>query len=94
MKKSSSSGRVNSVKNSLSVPNAFVTKDNAVVLATKEGAFPTFTGIAWALSEPGTDVRIFGKLTTRTYRLMAVALAKGPNALERARAAAKKISVV
>ena len=44
MKKSSA--RVNSVKNSLSVPNAFVTKDGAVVLATKEGAFSTFTGIA------------------------------------------------
>jgi phosphoribosylglycinamide formyltransferase 2 len=76
------------------VPNAFVTKDSAVVLATKEGAFPTFTGVAEAMSEPGTDVRIFGKTTTRPYRRMAVALAKGPNALERARAAAKKISVV
>jgi len=76
------------------VPNAFVTKDSAVVLATKEGAFPTFTGVAEAMSEPGTDVRIFGKPTTRPYRRMAEALAKGPNALERARAAAKKISVV
>ena len=76
------------------MPNAFVTKDSAVVLATKEGAFPTFTGVAEAMSEPATDVRIFGKTTTRPYRLMAVALAKGPNALERARAAAKKISVV
>ena len=85
---------MNSVKNSLSVPNAFVTKDSAVVLATKEGAFPTFTGVAEAMSEPATDVRIFGKPTTRPYRRMAVALAKGPNALEKARAAAKKISVV
>ena len=76
------------------MPNDFVTKDSAVVLATKEGAFPTFTGVAEAMSEPATDVRIFGKTTTRPYRRMAVALAKGPNALERARAAAKKISVV
>jgi formate-dependent phosphoribosylglycinamide formyltransferase (GAR transformylase) len=58
MKKSSSSARVNSVKNSLSVPNAFVTKDSAVVLATKEGSFPTFTGVAEAMSEPRTDIRI------------------------------------
>ena len=49
---------MNSVKNSLSVPNAFVTKDSAVVLATKEGSFPTFTGVAEAMSEPRTDVRI------------------------------------
>lgn len=76
------------------MPNDFVTKDSAVVLATKEGAFPTFTGVAEAMSEPGTDVRIFRKKTTRPYRRMALALAIGPNALERARAAAKKISVV
>ena len=70
MKKSSSLVKANSVKNLLSVPNAFVTKDSAVVLVTKEGSFPTFTGVAEAM------------------------LAKGPNALERARAAAEKISVV
>ena len=76
------------------MPNVFVTKDSAVVLATKEESFPTFTGVAEALNEPGTDVRIFGKPTMRPYRRMAVALAKGPNALERARTAARKISVV
>jgi len=64
------------------------------VLATQEGSSPTFTGVAEAMREPGTDVRIFGKPTTRPYRRMAVALAKGPNALARARAAAKKIGVV
>jgi phosphoribosylglycinamide formyltransferase 2 len=67
---------------------------SAVVLATQEGSNPTFTGVVDAMREPGTDVRIFGKPTTRPYRRMAVALAKGANALERARAAAKKISVV
>jgi phosphoribosylglycinamide formyltransferase 2 len=46
------------------------------------------------LSEPGVDVRIFGKPTTRPYRRMAVALAKGPNALQRSRDAAGKIQVV
>lgn len=67
---------------------------SAVVLATKEGISPTFTGVAEAMSEPGTDVRVFGKTTTHPYRRMAVALARGPNTLERARAAAKNISVI
>ena len=67
---------------------------SAVVLATTEGHSPTFTGVAHALSEPGTDVRIFGKPTTRPFRRMAVALAKGPNALGKARAAAQKITVI
>ena len=67
---------------------------SAVVLANKEGVAPSYKGVAEAMREPGTDVRIFGKPTTRPYRRMAVALAKGPNALERARAAASKITVV
>jgi len=67
---------------------------SAVVLADKEGANPTFTGVPAALSETGVDVRIFGKPTTRPYRRMAVALAKGPGALQRAREAAAKIKVV
>ena len=66
---------------------------SAVVLADKEGTQPTYSGVADALSEPGVDVRIFGKPTTRPYRRMAVALAKGSQSLERARAAAAKISV-
>lgn len=67
---------------------------SAVVLASKDGVQPGYTGIEQALSEPGVDVRIFGKPTTRPYRRMAVALAKGSNALARARAAAAKITVV
>ena len=67
---------------------------SAVVLANKEGSNPTFTGVEAALAEPGVDVRIFGKPTTRPYRRMAVALAKGPDALQRARDAAGKIKVV
>ena len=67
---------------------------SAVVLASKEGVAPSYKGVAEAMREPGTDIRIFGKPTTRPYRRMAVALAKGPNALERARAAASKITVV
>ena len=67
---------------------------SAVVLADKEGKDPKFTGVEAALSEPGVDVRLFGKPTTRPYRRMAVALAKGANALQRARDAAGKIKVV
>jgi len=66
---------------------------SAVVLADKEGTQPTYSGVADALSKPGVDVRIFGKPTTRPYRRMAVALAKGSQSLERARAAAATISV-
>ena len=79
----------------LPIPNIeCVEGASAVVLADKEGSQPTFTGVEAALAEPGVDVRIFGKPTTRPYRRMAVALAKGPNALQRAREAAAKISVV
>jgi phosphoribosylglycinamide formyltransferase 2 len=67
---------------------------SAVVLATKDGENPTYSGVEDALSEPGIDVRIFGKPTTRPYRRMAVALAKNQNALERARQAAAKITVL
>jgi len=54
---------------------------SAVVLADREGTHPTFSGVSAALQEPGVDVRIFGKPTTRPFRRMAVALAKGDNAL-------------
>ena len=66
---------------------------SAVILATKEGRNPTYLGVEDALSGKGIDVRIFGKPTTRPHRRMAVALASGPDALARARAAATKISV-
>lgn len=79
----------------LPIPVIEVTEGaSAVVLATKDGVNPVYTGIDAALSEAGVDVRIFGKPTTRPYRRMAVALARGDNALARARAAADKISVV
>ena len=66
---------------------------SAVVLATGNGTDPTYHGVEEALAEPRVDVRIFGKPTTRPYRRMAVALAKGDDALARARAAAAKVSV-
>ena len=67
---------------------------SAVVLATATGNNPRFTGVEDALAEPGVDVRLFGKPSTRPYRRMAVALARGEHALDRARAAAGKISVL
>lgn len=48
---------------------------SAVVLASKEGNNPVFSGIERATSQKQTDIRIFGKPTTRPYRRMAVCLA-------------------
>ena len=48
---------------------------SAVVLADKAGSNPHYIGVEEALKEPRTDIRIFGKPTTRPYRRMAVALA-------------------
>jgi phosphoribosylglycinamide formyltransferase 2 len=48
---------------------------SAVILAEKGGTKPVFTGLEKALNQPRSDVRIFGKPTTRPYRRMAVALA-------------------
>lgn len=47
---------------------------SAVVLANKSAEYFTITGIETALQQTNTDVRIFGKPTTRPYRRMAVAL--------------------
>jgi len=47
---------------------------SAVILASKEGSSPTFSGVMEALADKKTDIRIFGKPTTRPYRRMAVAL--------------------
>lgn len=78
----------------LPIPNIEAVEGaSAVVLASESGSAPRYTGVVEALSEPDIDVRIFGKPTTRPYRRMAVALAKGPDALTRARAAAAKIAV-
>jgi phosphoribosylglycinamide formyltransferase 2 len=47
---------------------------SAVVLANKMADHFTITGIEEALKQSNTDVRVFGKPTTRPYRRMAVAL--------------------
>jgi phosphoribosylglycinamide formyltransferase 2 len=72
---------------------------SAVVLASGEGV-PRFEDVDQALSEPGIDVRLFGKPVARPYRRMAVALASAPVAegpegcRTRAKAAAAKIRVL
>jgi phosphoribosylglycinamide formyltransferase 2 len=47
---------------------------SAVVLASKDGINPLYSGVPAALSVPNTDLRIFGKPSTRIYRRMGVAL--------------------
>ena len=48
---------------------------SAVVLASAEGKNPSYSGVEEVLQNKLTDVRIFGKPTTRPYRRMAVVLA-------------------
>jgi phosphoribosylglycinamide formyltransferase 2 len=50
---------------------------NAVLLASESGV-PIYSGLEEALSIPQTDIRIFGKPTTRPYRRMGVALVYAP----------------
>jgi phosphoribosylglycinamide formyltransferase 2 len=56
---------------------------SAVVLASETSDnSPIFDGVAAALSVQNTEVRIFGKPSTRPYRRMAVALAFGTESVE------------
>lgn len=48
---------------------------SAVILADKEGKNPTYKGAEHAMNNKKSDLKIFGKPTTRPYRRMAVALA-------------------
>lgn len=47
---------------------------SAVLLASAESTSYHFTGVTDVLSNPNTDVRLFGKPTTRPYRRMGVVL--------------------
>lgn len=71
---------------------------SAVVLATETSdEIPQFEGLNAALCEENTEVRIFGKPTTRPYRRMAVALAFGTESVqelvEKAKLTAAKMHV-
>ena len=50
---------------------------SAVVLASRESTEFEITGLEKAVEAEGTDIKIFGKPTTRPYRRMGVALAAG-----------------
>jgi phosphoribosylglycinamide formyltransferase 2 len=69
---------------------------SAVVLADRDSEQFHIEGVADALKQKDVDVRIFGKPSTRKYRRMGVALARGKScadARKRAMAAAKKIKI-
>jgi len=66
---------------------------SAVVLAAEDSDHPQVTGVAEAMQDPQVDVRVFGKPTSRPYRRMAVAVAWGDEAREKANAAAAKLRV-
>jgi phosphoribosylglycinamide formyltransferase 2 len=61
----------------LPIPHIYLERAgaSAVILANKTANHFTITGLEKALEEHNTDVRIFGKPTTRPYRRMGVALA-------------------
>ena len=73
------------------INNYFTPGASHVILANEEGEVDKITGIDEALSDSDIDIRIFGKLTTRKYRRMAVAL--GPS-LEQVKKAASKIKII
>ena len=72
------------------IDNYFTQGASHVILANQEGEVDEITGLEEALSDSDIDIRIFGKLTTRKYRRMAVAL--GPT-LEQVKSAASKINI-
>jgi phosphoribosylglycinamide formyltransferase 2 len=83
----------------LPVPESIAARPaaSAVILADRDSDNFAFEGIGDALAIGDTDVRIFGKPTTRPYRRMGVALARGndaPAAVELAKAAADKVRIV
>ena len=66
------------------------------VLGDGDIADPTYTGVAQALAQSGTSVRLFGKPEVKGHRRMAVALATGRTVAEarrKAMASAKHLKV-
>ncbi len=84
----------------LGLPVATVTRHSigasAAVKATTAIEHPVFSGLDRIFSEPGVDIRIFGKPHATPGRRMAVCLATGRNiqeALAKAKAARERVSV-
>jgi phosphoribosylglycinamide formyltransferase 2 len=61
---------------------------SAAILVAGEGVAPSYAGLAEALADTDTEVRIFGKPDTRGKRRMAVSLARA-DSIEAARAKAR-----
>ncbi len=69
---------------------------SAVVLADQDSESFEIKGLSQALKVKSSEVRLFGKPTTRKFRRMGVALARGKNtdeARKKARAIASKIKI-
>ncbi|MGH8172224.1 MAG: formate-dependent phosphoribosylglycinamide formyltransferase [Rhodanobacteraceae bacterium] len=75
---------------------AFGPSASCAVLADGNGDRPRYNGVADALREPDTMLRLFGKPEVRGHRRMAVTLARDvdiESAREKARRAASKLSI-
>ena len=69
---------------------------SAVILPEGDSSNITYSGLEKALSEPDTQLRLFGKPELKGRRRMGVALAKGDDidhARRRARAVASQVTV-
>jgi phosphoribosylglycinamide formyltransferase 2 len=69
---------------------------SAVILADRESNQFSFSGVEKALKADHTEVRLFGKPSTRAYRRMGVALARGKSTTEarrKAKAAADSVKI-
>jgi len=69
---------------------------SAVILAKKEASKLRYSGIAKALSQPNTEIRIFGKPNARKFRRLGVALARArtvDKAVKLSKATAVKVKV-
>ncbi|QZD96375.1 formate-dependent phosphoribosylglycinamide formyltransferase [Qipengyuania gelatinilytica] len=70
---------------------------SAVILADRDNSDLSYAGLAEALEEDGTDLRIFAKPTSRPFRRMGVTLATAgetDEARRKARDAAHKVRIV
>jgi phosphoribosylglycinamide formyltransferase 2 len=66
---------------------------SAVILADRESdVAPEFDGLQEVLREPGTDIRLFGKPTTRPYRRMGVVFTYGAESAEELKEKAKNLA--
>jgi phosphoribosylglycinamide formyltransferase 2 len=67
---------------------------STVILADKNGVHPIYKGVEKFLTNKNTDIRIFGKPTTRPYRRMAVALFNDDKnkSIEKLRTKAEKLT--